>query len=143
MKRLISYTRRGQHNYGENASNQADFFFLTSIKSTLLGVISTDRAPRSSSRFSIIQRASIADAHCSTHESSSHFRTLDRFAERFSDINSKSCSEVRDASSRNSRGGRGMGSLRYSGFDLMVHNSTENNKSATVPLYYISTVAAA
>lgn len=108
----------------------ADFFSsLTAKKSALFGFTSIVLPSRSLSRFSIIQRATIAIAACSIHCSNSCFTTLDRFADRLSADSSKSCMEVADASKRNSSGGNDTDGPLDNRFDFMtlgeLHASTQ------------------
>lgn len=112
-ERPISYKNANRHNSRTNKGFYADFFRSeASRKSTLFGLAPEITSPRSiASLFSIIQRAIIAAAACSIHESSSALRVFERFAQRLREASSKSCNDRSDASSKKSNEGMGIGSL--------------------------------
>lgn len=118
----ISYKLVNKHNQAR--INKGDYaVFFTSKNSLCLGVISIVSAAsrRSVSRLSIIQRASLAAASCSIQASSSLRSAFDKFAEWFRETSSKSCNDLREASSKKSIGGRGMGCLPRNAINFILH----------------------
>lgn len=88
-------------------ARHADFLPLISFKTSSGSIGTSCRAHRSNfSRFSIIQRASIAAAYCSAHINISSLMPFPKLAASASELSSNSCNEKLDDSSKKSNGGR-------------------------------------
>lgn len=117
----------------KKCNNQADFLVLRdSRNSTCLGLASTGLCVSRASRFSIIQRATMAVAECSTHKSIWPLSVLERFAALLSAASSKSSTSDCEESNRNSRGGSGITVLLLS-FNNKLLTTRFNINSQTVP----------
>lgn len=83
-------------------------FGLSKNRCAFFGPTTTSLWAKICSRFSIIQRTTIADAHASIQASSSTLIALEKLFDRFSSASSASSSDLCDASNKNSSCGRGM-----------------------------------
>lgn len=102
----IMYSYVSKHSIAARTQHVGAYYQALSrlLSSNASKVIFVGAAPKSLSRFSIIQRASSAAAFCSIHSSSMMRTCFPNLSERFRDASSKSCSDIKLASSRNSIG---------------------------------------